>query len=673
MKMKPTLLIALAATALSLCLTGSLKAQDELREELHRTIPLAAQGRITLENVSGAVKITAWDRNEVKLDAVKRAYSRERLEEAQINVNSNADSLDIRTKYPERTNNSYSKTDDRRNSFASVDYTLTIPRTARLEGIELVNGHLELTGLGGDVKASVVNGQVTARGLGGEAKLSIVNGRLDATFDRLDAAKSLSLGSVSGQLTLVIPSDSNAQLRANTVSGSITNDFGLPVRRGEYVGRDLAGTLGSGGPRIKLSNVSGAISIKRAADNRPLSPATNQLPEGSADDDDDGDDEGDGNSDMASEARRAARRAMRVATRDSARAQIEARQAVRAAQAERRNAAPEARAEAAREASQARQDAARVSREARLEAEQAVLAAQVDNAQARREALREAQQAVSVNRREIERAGRAAARDAREAAMRLREGVYENEELRLVERESKSFAVSGVPRITLNTFDGRISVRAWDKPEVSLTAIKRAGNEQALRGITVTATQQGETVSIQTGYDKTAARRTGDAVSTNASVTLELFVPRNSNIKAVSGDGRVELDGVTGGVTLQTEDGRIEVRNGGGQLTAKTGDGRIEVLNYNGDVNARTEDGRISLEGRFNQLAARTGEGSILLTLPSDANATIETDAEVVNGDGITVEENSGAGKKLQRIKIGRGGTVFRLQTSAGNVYLRRQ
>jgi DUF4097 and DUF4098 domain-containing protein YvlB len=681
MKMKKTPLTLLLVISLTLGFTSSLKARQqtaqELREEVHRTFPLSADGRISLENISGAVKIAAWDRNEVKLDAVKRAYTRERLDEVKIGIVSDANSLDISTEYPER-NYRFNDDKDRRNSHASVDYTLTVPRGARIDGIELVSGSLDIEGLTGDVKASLVSGSVTARGLSGEAKLSTVSGRLDATFNRLDAAKPISLGSVSGQLIVTLPSDANAQLRANTVSGQITNDFGLPVRRGEYVGRDLAGTLGSGGPRIKLSNVSGQIAIKHAADGRPLSPATNQLPEnGRNDDDEDSDEDDDEDGDVAGGVNRNVRRSVRDAARESRRAQVEAQRAARAAQLEGQRDAIAAQAEAAREAREARQAALADAREARQEAERAAREAQAENAEeiraAQREAQREAQRAVRESRRDVERASREAARAARDATRDIHIND-EDQDLRLVERESKSFPTSGVPRVVLNTFDGRISIRAWDKPEVMLTAIKRAGSEQSLRGISVKATQQGSEVNIQTDYDRAAGRRAEGVYSTNASVTLEVFVPRHTNIHANSGDGRVELEGVTGGVMLQTGDGRIEVRDGGGQLIAKTGDGRIEVLNYTGDVDAKTGDGRINLEGRFAQLAARTGAGPILLALPDDLDATIETDTESVVGDGLTLEAEPNAGKKLRRFKIGRGGgNIFRLQTGDGSIYLRRR
>src|ERR1700732_3617314 len=76
-------------------------------EEFHQTYALTAEGRIELDNINGAVHISSWDRNEVKVDAVKYADTKERLDEARIEVDSGKDYLSIRTKYPDHNNNLY--------------------------------------------------------------------------------------------------------------------------------------------------------------------------------------------------------------------------------------------------------------------------------------------------------------------------------------------------------------------------------------------------------------------------------------------------------------------------------------------------------------------------------------------------------------------------------------
>ena len=234
---------------------------DELTEEFHQTYPLTATGRVSIANINGDVRISAWDRNEVKVDAVKRAYNQERLSEVSVDVTNTADSVMIKTRYPERTQNFGTR--NRENNSASVEYTLTIPRGARLDGAELVNGSLDVEGLQGDVHASLVNGQVKAGGLSGEIKLSTVNGGIEASAASLNEAKGVTLSSVNGPIVLFVPSGASAQVKASTVHGAITNDFGLEVEDGQYVGHNLSGQIGSGGPRIRLSNVNGSIAIKR--------------------------------------------------------------------------------------------------------------------------------------------------------------------------------------------------------------------------------------------------------------------------------------------------------------------------------------------------------------------------------------------------------------------------
>jgi Putative adhesin len=242
--------------------------RGSVTEEFHHTYALASDGRVELDNINGAVHISAWDRNEIQVDAIKSADTKERLAEAKIEVDSGSDYLSIRTRYRDHdlTFNWNSH-----NNPASVEYTLTVPRSARLDEIRLINGSLDVTGVSGEVRASCINGSLKARNLRGRSRLSTINGQLDAVFDQL-AGSRLELNSVNGELELTIPSDSKAEIEASTVSGRIDNDFGLHVNRHRIVGRDLRGELAGGGTRIELRNVNGSIEVRHAEDGRALSP-----------------------------------------------------------------------------------------------------------------------------------------------------------------------------------------------------------------------------------------------------------------------------------------------------------------------------------------------------------------------------------------------------------------
>jgi hypothetical protein len=234
----------------------------ELREEFHRTYPLARDGRVSLKNINGAARVVAWDRDEVKIDAVKYARSRQRLDEAAIDVEATGDSVNVKTRYPQHD---LTWERDGRDNPATVEYTLTVPRTARVDSVELINGGLEIDGVAGVVKATCINGRLRARNLAGEARLSTINGALEAEFDRFEDGKAVSLDSVNGTVDLAVPPSASASVRASTVHGSISNDFQIAVKRGEWIGESLEGQLGAGGAaRVKLSNVNGPIRIRRA-------------------------------------------------------------------------------------------------------------------------------------------------------------------------------------------------------------------------------------------------------------------------------------------------------------------------------------------------------------------------------------------------------------------------
>ncbi|HVF51484.1 MAG TPA: DUF4097 family beta strand repeat-containing protein [Pyrinomonadaceae bacterium] len=635
--------------------TQSAQTREELREEFHRTYPLAPGGRVSLENIQGAVRIMGWERNEVKVDAVKRAYSAERLAEAEIRVDASEDAVRIKTKYPEGNLNFNSDARERARNPATVEYTLTVPRNARLDKVALVSGALTIEGIAGEVKASSVSGHVAARALTGRTNISVVSGALDLDYTQLSGESHAEISSVSGAVTVTLASDANAELRVNTVQGSISNDFGLPVRQGRFVGRDLAGVLGRGGPSIKLSNVSGSVRVRRADDGRPLSTTTNLLSEARRDD------ESEDEFDAERDATREAEREERDIEREKRRAERDKRQSER-----------DSRREAEREKRGKSETEIEIEREARDAAR--------EDEREMREAAREIQREAANIAREAERAVREAEREARRASREDRMEInIDASDTQQHAQVSNSFNVSGTPRVRVETFDGRITVRAWDKPEVMFTAFKRAHDEKEMRGISLRAHQANGEISLVAEFDKAFAHQVRSAgkrilsFSSGASVNYEVYVPRNATVRASTGDGRLYLEGVRGELDVRTGDGSIEVSGGGGSLHAETGDGHIRVMDFDGRADTRTGDGRITLEGRFTDLAARTGDGSISLALPSGSNATVETDSETVVNDGLAVAEDADSSRRVRRWRIGSGGTVFTLRTGDGQIHLRRR
>ena len=225
---------------------------EEFREEFHQTYPMSPGGRIRIKNAFGTVRINGWDRNEVKIDAIKTASTRQVLDEAAIRVESSGSDLNIYTKYPEMS----------KNWQAMVEYTITVPRSIAVLDAFVGIQSLYIEGVEGNVTGKAINGELIARGLRGEANLSNVNGVIEASFDRL-TSKEVSLQSVNRGITLNLPADAGAEVSANSLYSDIKNDFGLQPRRADNLGTELNGTIGGGGTRITVNNEYGTIQILR--------------------------------------------------------------------------------------------------------------------------------------------------------------------------------------------------------------------------------------------------------------------------------------------------------------------------------------------------------------------------------------------------------------------------
>ncbi len=229
-------------------------------ETFSQTYPLAATGRISLDNINGGVTVQVWDANEVRVEAVKKATSLEYLNGLQIEVTSDSGSLDIETDYP----SSKGWGDWGNRGSGKVEYTLTIPRSAEIDSIDLVNGSLKIDGAEGGIRVETVNGGIELTSIAGEVEASTVNGTLRVHLTRLDQLDTVDLQSVNGRIELDLPSSAAASVRAETVNGKISNEFGLEVNKHKYVGADLTGDLNGGGVRIRMSTVNGTIELNRS-------------------------------------------------------------------------------------------------------------------------------------------------------------------------------------------------------------------------------------------------------------------------------------------------------------------------------------------------------------------------------------------------------------------------
>jgi len=607
--------------------TASYNVKVDETEHFDQTYPLTANGRVSLSNVNGSVIVEAWDRSEVRVEYTKTADSRERLADVDVRIDSRADAISVETNY-----DNWKRDKGQNWKFGGgkldVEFHLMVPRGAMLNEVETVNGSVTVSDFTNFTKISAVNGTVKASNIRGTARLSTVNGEVQADFDRLEQGSRISLDTVNGRVALVIPSDANATLKADSLNGSITNDWNLPVRKGKYVGRDMYGKIGTGEIQIKLSSVNGGLAINRKNDGRPLSPATDLLPaKGKADDDWDGDMDID--TDVNAAVNAAADTKVRI---DTAKINRQVAKSVKESQKAAAKAAVDVDAEMARIGP---------------------------------EIARATSQAAMANTAEIQRDVQEALRGQADAMRAVNAAFLPG--VPRIETKSDTIPVKGVPHVNIEARECSVKVTGWDRSEVQYRVVQFSSS-RSTSPLNVTETHTDSSVDIKVTQSG-APQRIPSFLGNREPVQIEVMVPKRSDLK-IAADGEVRLQGVSGNLEVAAADGGVNVRDADGKLQVGSGDGRIRVIGFRGDIEAKSGSAPISLEGEFGSLVAQSGDGAVNITIPANAAADLESNSDSVAGDGVSVTRvPSKNDRNIYKIGSG-GGPRFRVDTE-GQVTLR--
>jgi hypothetical protein len=196
-------------------------AGEVLEDRIERTIALQADGTFSLQGIDGSVEIYGAEENEVKVFAVRKAFSLERLNQIQVRISGRDDVMRIETTAPPRPRWGL------KDRSGTVDYTIILPQHARISSLEMPNGDLIIHGMrGGPVSASLGNGRMTVHNCYCNQTLRVQRGRLDLFFDWNDLrAIAVDARVINGNIQAVIPSDSSFRLRAASATGRVASDF----------------------------------------------------------------------------------------------------------------------------------------------------------------------------------------------------------------------------------------------------------------------------------------------------------------------------------------------------------------------------------------------------------------------------------------------------------------
>jgi hypothetical protein len=219
------LLLAGLSSALAGCGSAADRTLEETFEQVYTIEPTA---NLTVINGDGAVFVYGSSTNEMRVQAIKRAYTRERLKQIAVDVSIQPGSVSINTKFPPKPKWALF---DRS---GTVDYTIVIPATANLARLELGDGEVFVDGMRSQrMHASLGIGRMFAHNCFGKVALALDRGTLTLAYDWWEPGKfSIQTHIAQGDTWAFFPADIVCHLAAQTGHGKIESDFEEPAQRG---------------------------------------------------------------------------------------------------------------------------------------------------------------------------------------------------------------------------------------------------------------------------------------------------------------------------------------------------------------------------------------------------------------------------------------------------------
>jgi DUF4097 and DUF4098 domain-containing protein YvlB len=228
--------------------------QAEARDEWKRTYKIARGGTFELRNTNGRVRIRPGDADVIDIVATRvvkagtEDEARKILSEFKIEETISGDGVLVD-----------STARDLGRVSRLVDYEVRLPAWVNVT-LRSTNGDLGVDGLSGFLRAATTNGEVTASALEQGADVQTTNGDVRLEFAKLGDA-GVECATTNGQISLTLPRDAKARVSASVSNGDISTS-GLDVATSEKSRRKLEGTVGGGGPMVRLKTTNGVIDMR---------------------------------------------------------------------------------------------------------------------------------------------------------------------------------------------------------------------------------------------------------------------------------------------------------------------------------------------------------------------------------------------------------------------------
>jgi len=209
----------------------------------------------------------------------------------------------------------------------------------------------------------------------------------------------------------------------------------------------------------------------------------------------------------------------------------------------------------------------------------------------------------------------------------------------------RTLNVTGPVRLDVSTGSGSIQVRTGSGNQVHITGhIKSTdwfGNaEERVKQIEANPPIQ------QSGNDIRIGHIEDREMMHNISISYELVIPADTELRSHTGSGSQTIAGVHGETEASSGSGGLRVSDIGSRVRAETGSGDIDIERVQGAVRARAGSGSIRATSVAGGFDAETGSGRISLEQSAPGSVRVDTGSGGMELRGVkgSLEAHAGSG-----------------------------
>jgi DUF4097 and DUF4098 domain-containing protein YvlB len=226
-------------------------AKADVADRQTRTVTLPPDKPLTIEVTIGTVRIDGWDRPDAEIVVERRAPGAAQLARAPLSIDDTSSGVIVRSV----------QADGGTDPAIRADVSVRVPRTARIDRVQVLEGRIAIEGFNGRITAVIQRGPIDGKDIAGTIRLETAIGSVTLTNARLNTNGLLRLRTFNGDVRLSLaerPTD--ARILALALNGHITSTIPLTMKD-TWGPRWGETTLGKGEPVISLDVVTGTIAI----------------------------------------------------------------------------------------------------------------------------------------------------------------------------------------------------------------------------------------------------------------------------------------------------------------------------------------------------------------------------------------------------------------------------